>query len=594
MCQPPGTKSVKLKLFADRGRFMRPFSAAGSVAMIVVSMQFVGLMMPLEAKLQAGAVSPDVAFRSAPTGRSAIGLRDQALQFIDNGELDKAGEIFRDLAKDGDADSLMDLAGCFYRKDAYEESINLCHQALSKPPGKHYDEAMIRLGMAECLYKSRELKEAENEFQQCLSLLTRNDSGLIAIFALEGLGGCYIAQRKYEKSVTVFEELAKLNRDLYGSEDIGYGWALLQLSESYKKSGNEPSAKALYEKAIWIFRDTNFRRLLAEHSGEDVEKKLRARVFGDGGDKDEYRYADKILAGKSKYLSVIDPAVSLPRCAWRRQFRQVEAPGWVWCDPNAPVNAILVCVHGLGLHHRSFDSFAKRVALRGIVSVSFDVRGFGTYLASKGQDTLEVQECVYDLKGVIAVLRRDYPGKPLFVLGESMGGAIALHLAAEAPELMNGVICSVPSGSRHQGASTAVNVGLHYISGKNTPMNIGDKVIRQATSKQDLRNTWSSDPSARLKLTPKELVCFQSFMDQNIAAAKKITETPVILFQGDDDKLVKKTGTYELFEALATGKKTLVLLGHTEHLIFEAGQFQDDVTLGVIDWMSFHGQSRAK
>ncbi len=523
--------------------------------------------------------------------KPADNRREQALRFIDNGEFDKAEEILRDLARAGDADSLMDHAACFYRRDSYAEAVNLCRQAWEKAPGQHYDKAMIRLGMAECCYKARELKEAEKDFQQCLSLLTRKDSGLIAVFALEGLGGCYLSQRDYGKSVEILEELARLNRDLFGSEDIGYGWTLLQLSEAYKKSGNQSAAEAMYEKAIWIFRETNYRRIAAEHADGKVQDKVRKRVFGDEGDKEEYRYADRILTGKSKYLTVVDPTISLPPCAWRRQFRQIEAPGWVWCDPNAPVNAVLVCVHGLGLHHRSFDSFARRIAPRGIVSVSFDVRGFGTYLASKGQDTLEIQECVNDLKDVIAVLRRDYSNKPLFVLGESMGGAIALHVAAEAPELLTGLICSVPSGSRHQSATTAVKVGLRYISGRNIPMDIGGQVIKQATSKEALRTTWSSDPSARLKLTPKELVNFQSFMDQNIAAAKRINKTPVILFQGDDDKLVKKTGTYELFEALATDKKTLVLLGHTEHLIFEAGQFQDDVTLGVIDWMTFHGQS---
>jgi hypothetical protein len=28
-----------------------------------------------------------------------------------------------------------------------------------------------------------------------------------------------------------------------------------------------------------------------------------------------------------------------------------------------------------------------------------------------------------------------------------------------------------------------------------------------------------------------------------------------------------------------------VIIGNTEHLIFEAGQFKDDLTLGVLGWM---------
>ncbi|MBX3153575.1 alpha/beta fold hydrolase [Candidatus Obscuribacterales bacterium] len=512
--------------------------------------------------------------------------RDLAISLIDKGNFSEAEEILRDLAKKGDSDSLMDHAAGHFRSDKYDEALKLCQEAFKKNNGKHYDKAMIKLGIAECLYKRKSYAEAEKEFQESLSLLTKNDSPLIAIFALEGLGGCYLQHKEFDQAANTLEELAKLNRDVYGNKDIGYGWALFQLSEAYKKAGRHKDYQPIYEKAIWIFRETNRKRLATEFSDPKLQAQLSKMVFGSGNRVGD----DSRLLGKSKYFDSIDPEVELPRCAWRRQFRQVDAPGYVWCDPNVEATAVLICVHGLGLHHKSFNSFARRIAPRGIVTISFDVRGFGTYLASKGQDDLQIDDCVKDLKEIIKLIRADNPDKPLFLLGESMGGAIALHVAAEAPELLDGVICSVPSGARHQGASTALKVGLKYIKGKNKPMNIGEQVIKQATEQESLRNDWSNDPSARLKLTPKELVSFQTFMGQNVEVAKRIRKTPVILFQGDNDRLVKKTGTYDLFEAISSKKKTLILLGNTEHLIFEAGQFQDDVTLGVIDWMMFHGQ----
>lgn len=521
-----------------------------------------------------------------PRSNSDEARRDLAISHIDKGNFSEAEEILKDLAKKGDSDSLMDHAAGHFRNDKYEEALKLCQEAFRKSNGKHYDKAMIKLGIAECLYKRKAYADAEREFQESLNLLTKKDSPLIAIFALEGLGGCYLQHKEFNKAADTFEELAKLNRDVYGNEDIGYGWALFQLSEAYKKAGRPKDCQPVYEKAIWIFRETNRKRLATEFSDPKLQDQLKKMVFGAGNRVGD----DSNLIGKSKYFDVVDLKVELPRCAWRRRFRQVDAPGYVWCDPNVETKAVLICVHGLGLHHKSFNSFARRIAPRGVVTISFDVRGFGTYLASKGQDDLQINDCVKDLIEVIKCIRADNPDTPLFVLGESMGGAIALHLAAEAPELMEGVICSVPSGARHQGASTALKVGLDYIKAKNKPINIGEKVIKQATEQESLRNDWSSDPSARLKLTPKELVSFQTFMRQNIEVAKKIKKTPVILFQGDNDRLVKKTGTYDLFEAIGSPKKTLILLGNTEHLIFEAGQFQDDVTLGVIDWMTFHGQ----
>ena len=246
------------------------------------------------------------------------------------------------------------------------------------------------------------------------------------------------------------------------------------------------------------------------------------------------------------------------------------------------------------MHHRSYESFAKRIQKEGVTTVSFDVRGFGSYLDARGHDRLNMEDCVSDLENLVGVLRKDNPKVPLFLLGESMGGAIVMRLAARKGKLIDGLICSVPSGSRYQSHRQALSVGLHFLRNKNRPFDIGTRIVNQATSECQLRESWSSDPSSRLRLSPQELLEFQHFMDKNVDFAKQITDTPVIIFQGDDDKLVKKTGTYDLFESVANPKKTLVMLGETEHLIFEAGQFKEDVTMGVLGWMSAHSQRPEK
>jgi esterase/lipase len=131
-------------------------------------------------------------------------------------------------------------------------------------------------------------------------------------------------------------------------------------------------------------------------------------------------------------------------------------------------------------------------------------------------------------------------------------------------------------------------VAIHYLHDRNKPFNMGEQVVKQATDKESVREKWMNDPLAKLKLTPRELLTFQRFMDRNPFYARQIKSTPVLVFQGDDDRLVKKKGTYSLFESLASNDKAMVLVGHTEHLIFEAGQFRDGITMGVIGWMAAH------
>jgi alpha-beta hydrolase superfamily lysophospholipase len=257
-------------------------------------------------------------------------------------------------------------------------------------------------------------------------------------------------------------------------------------------------------------------------------------------------------------------------------------------DPSGDFKAMVICVHGLGLEHKSFASFAERIAPEGFVTVAFDVRGFGSYAQTKGKEHIDMDGCISDLRTVVSLLRRDNPNMPLFLLGESMGGAIALRLTAEAPNLIDGLICSVPSGSRYKAKRTAFKVALLYLSNRNKPYNVGEGVVKQATAQQSVREEWTTDPAARLKLSPRELLQFQRFMDQNPKYAKLIKVTPTVILQGDDDRLVKKKGNFDLFEALPCDDKAMILVGHTEHLIFEAGQFRDGLAMGVVGWMQSH------
>lgn len=514
----------------------------------------------------------------------------------------KAQTIFEALLKEDpeSADKMLDLAAALYQQGKYQAAYKLCTKAATYSNCKAYGKSIAFLTAAECLYADNKLTEAAKMYQATLDSLNKNVGALVAKFALSGLAGCYWQQKMYKEAACTYEELAKISRSMYGEFDVDYGWSIFQLSEAYEKL-QDPRRRGLAFKSIWIFRKANLDRLNEEYKdiltndekGQILKDRLARFVFGESS-KQEYAFTDRFLMGPSKYYEATGRGVVPPLCAWRYNTRKAEPPGWVWSDPRVEQTALLICVHGLGLHHRSYESFAKRIQKEGVTTVSFDVRGFGSYLDARGHDRLNMEDCVSDLANLVEVLRKDNPKVPLFLLGESMGGAIVMRLAARKGKLIDGLICSVPSGSRYQSHRQALSVGLHFLKNKNRPFDIGTRIVNQATSECQLRESWSTDPSSRLRLSPQELLEFQHFMDKNVDFARQITDTPVIIFQGDDDKLVKKTGTYDLFESVATPKKTLVMLGETEHLIFEAGQFKEDVTMGVLGWMSAHSQRQEK
>lgn len=257
-----------------------------------------------------------------------------------------------------------------------------------------------------------------------------------------------------------------------------------------------------------------------------------------------------------------------------------------WVDDQVPAKAILFCIHGLGLHKGVYEELGQTMAPKGIITYAIDVRGFGAWAKKNPNAQVDFEGSLEDIKRALSDIRRMHPGLPVIVLGESMGGAVAIHAAAQNPDLIDGIVSSVPAGDRFSNVDSGLKIGVHAIfGGFDKPIDVGPMVIGRATKKEDLRSRWANDPMARTKLSPNELIAFQKFMEKNFDSAGAIKACPVLFIQGCKDKLVRPAGTWKLFDSLSTPNKELVLSTSAEHLIFEEGQFSKDDIGYVVKWL---------
>lgn len=100
-----------------------------------------------------------------------------------------------------------------------------------------------------------------------------------------------------------------------------------------------------------------------------------------------------------------------------------------WSPAGEP-EAVVLGLHGFGDYGRAFTPLEPAlVSAAGMALYAYDQRGFGATVnpgAWPGRESL-----VADARAMVALLRRRYPDIPLYVVGESMGGAIALLAQAE-------------------------------------------------------------------------------------------------------------------------------------------------------------------
>ncbi|WP_374371257.1 alpha/beta fold hydrolase [Dongia sp.] len=120
---------------------------------------------------------------------------------------------------------------------------------------------------------------------------------------------------------------------------------------------------------------------------------------------------------------------------------------WLPKDPAGKprdVIGVIVALHGFNDHSLGMEVPGAGMARRGYAVYAYDQRGFGK-TPQRGIWPGETQ-LTADLRTAIALLRARYPGKPVYVLGESMGGAVAMVAAAEKAGLaVDGLILASPA-----------------------------------------------------------------------------------------------------------------------------------------------------
>jgi acylglycerol lipase len=144
-----------------------------------------------------------------------------------------------------------------------------------------------------------------------------------------------------------------------------------------------------------------------------------------------------LLAGVTVSLAAVALAASRPRGGPVARPRRglpalhddaliagdgVRLPLISW-QPQEPA-AIMLGLHGYGDYRRAFRLAGPWLAARRIALFAYDQRGFGE-TESRGRWP-GAGELIQDLVEAVLVLRERYPALPLYVLGESMGGSVAL------------------------------------------------------------------------------------------------------------------------------------------------------------------------
>ena len=137
------------------------------------------------------------------------------------------------------------------------------------------------------------------------------------------------------------------------------------------------------------------------------------------------------------------------------QSPAISATGYIAADavtlplkrwlPKSKPKAIVLALHGFNDYSNAFTPSGEYFRKSGIATYAYDQRGFGASPETgiwAGEDNL-----VRDVDNALATLAKKHPRTPIFLMGESMGGAVAMLAASRAKLPIRGIILSSPACS---------------------------------------------------------------------------------------------------------------------------------------------------
>jgi alpha-beta hydrolase superfamily lysophospholipase len=256
-----------------------------------------------------------------------------------------------------------------------------------------------------------------------------------------------------------------------------------------------------------------------------------------------------------------------------------------WPAKDGKPKAVILGLHGFGDYRDAFEEPAETWSKDGIATYSYDQRGFGqspTRGRWAGTETL-----VDDAKTVAALLHERYPDLPIYVVGESMGGALAL-VAADRGMEVDGLVLSAPAVRTRESFGPLASASLWFFAHTIPWLPAGPTQI-------DFKPT--DNPRTIKKLQNDPLMLHQprldmgyglvDLMDAAREAAPRV-KVPYMVLHGIGDRLVPDGPLKAMIEVLPPRSDSKLAFYKNGYHLLMRDKDGPKVSADIVAWISNH------
>lgn len=258
-----------------------------------------------------------------------------------------------------------------------------------------------------------------------------------------------------------------------------------------------------------------------------------------------------------------------------------ELPLRSWLPEDGKPRAVVVALHGFNDYSNAFDGAGKRLAAQGVATYAYDQRGFG---ASRdrgiwpGTDTL-----VADVKTAVEQVRRRHPGLPVYLMGESMGGAVVLTaMADQQPPRVTGTILVAPAvwGRETMGFVPRAALWVTYNLVPGMVVHAPRDLDIQPSDNIPMLRALGRDPLVIKGARVDALEGLTDLMDAALAACPRLEVPSLVLYGAHEQVLPPKPVERALKDFEAGGRHVVAVYPDGYHMLLrdlKGGVVVDDI-----------------
>ncbi len=207
---------------------------------------------------------------------------------------------------------------------------------------------------------------------------------------------------------------------------------------------------------------------------------------------------------------------------------------WV---PDGKIELVVLALHGFNDYSNAFEDAGAYLAERGILTVAFDQRGFGE--APHRGRWAGVEAMIADVGTATRSLRELYPGLPIYLLGDSMGGAVVLAaLASDDPPPADGIVLAAAAVWGRETMPwyqrAALWLGAHTVPWGNVS---GRGLGIQASDNIEMLRALGRDPLVIKETRVDAIYGLVNLMDAALTSAPNV-QLPTLLLYGEKDEII--------------------------------------------------------